>query len=62
MWFVINFSMYGGFVGVHQQEPIVGAYCFGGLHHQIVVLSSKTMQRKGQIVCKPIWQKLYVIM
>jgi hypothetical protein len=46
--------MYGGFVGVHKQEPIVGIYCFGGNHHQIAILFARTMQHKGHIVCRPI--------
>jgi hypothetical protein len=58
----MNLSMYGGFAGVHKQEPIVIAYRFGGLLHQTIVFFSKTMQHKGHIVCRPIWQKFVVIM
>lgn len=54
--------MYGDFVGAHKQEPIVGAYRFGGHLHLIAILFPRAMQHKGHIVCRLVWQKTYVIM
>jgi hypothetical protein len=35
---MVNFGMYGGFIGAHKQGPIVGAYHFGGHLYLITIL------------------------